>query len=163
MTDFIAEKHQQNQQRRDNHANVENIEEFHKHSDVIAAAWRSHDRQLAERFSQAMRRARAELGQGGNFAAISKKAWASDPDLRGQFGDAVSAGLRKMWANAAVRAEQSERIKQTYTQNLRKQRSEVLKANWADVGFREKMKLARIRGNAIHQRLGEAEQPTEAA
>jgi hypothetical protein len=54
--------------------------------------------------------ARAELGQGGNFTAILKKAWASDPDLRGQFGDAVSAGLRKMWANAAVRAEQEGRL-----------------------------------------------------
>jgi hypothetical protein len=89
--------------------------------------------------------ARAELGQGGNFTAILKKAWASDPDLRGQFGDAVSAGLRKMWANAAVRAEQSERIKQTYTQNLRKQRSEELKKNWADADFREKMMRARGR------------------
>jgi hypothetical protein len=44
-----------------------------------------------------------------------------------------------MWANADVRAEQSERIKQTYTQDLRKQRSEALKRNWADAGFREKM------------------------
>ena len=117
-----------------------------KHSDVLADAWCSHNRQLAERFSRAMKRARAELGQGGSFAAISKRAWASDPDLRGQFGDAVSAGLRKMWANAAVRDEQSERIKQTYTQNLRKQQSEELKKNWADAGFREKMMRARGRG-----------------
>jgi len=116
-----------------------------KHSDVLVHAWRSYDRQLAERFSQAMKKACAELGQGGNFTAILKKAWASDPDLRGQFGDAVSAGLRKMWANAAVRAEQSERIKQTYTQNLRKQRSEELKKNWADADFREKMMRARAR------------------
>jgi hypothetical protein len=106
-----------------------------KHSDVVGDAWRAHDRQLAERFSRAMKKARA----GGNFTAILKKAWASDPDLRGQFGDAVSAGLRKMWTSAAVRAEQSERIKQTYTQNLRKQRSEALKKNRADAGFREKM------------------------
>jgi hypothetical protein len=119
-----------------------------KHSDVLADAWCSHDRQLAQRFSQAMKKARAELGQGGNFAAISKRAWASDPDLRGQFGNAVSTGLRKMWANAAVRAEQSARIKQTYTQNLnlRRQRSEELKKNWADAGFREKMMRARARG-----------------
>jgi hypothetical protein len=119
-----------------------------KHSDVLVDAWCSHDRQLAGRFSQAMKKARAELGQGGNFTAILKKAWASDPDLRGQFGDAVSAGLRKMWASAAVRAEQSARIKQTYTQNLnlRKQRSEELKKNWADAGFREKMMRARARG-----------------
>jgi hypothetical protein len=116
-----------------------------KHSDVIAAAWRSHDRQLAERFSQAMKKARAELGQGGNFAAISKKAWASDPGLREQFGVAVSAGLRKMWSDAAARAAQSERIKQAYTQNLRKQRSEELKKNWADADFREKMMRARGR------------------
>ena len=86
-----------------------------------------------------MKKACAELGQGGNFTAILKKAWASDPDLRGQFGDAVSAGLWKMWSDAAVRAEQSERIKQTYTQELRRRRSEELKKNWADVGFREKM------------------------
>src|SRR3984893_5485276 len=98
-----------------------------KHSDVLSSAWGSRNRQLAERFSQAMKKARTELGQGGSFAAISKKAWASDPGLRGQFGVAISAGLRKMWANAAVRAEQSERIKQTYTQNLRKQRSEKLR------------------------------------
>src|ERR1700732_145211 len=109
-----------------------------KHSDVLAGAWCSHNRQLAERFSRAMKRARAELGQGGSFAAISKRAWASDPDLRGQFGDAVSAGLRKMWSDAAVRAEQSERIKQTYTRDLRKQRSEKLKKNWGDAGFCEK-------------------------
>jgi hypothetical protein len=93
-----------------------------------------------------MKRARAELGQGGSFAAISKRAWASDPDLRGQFGDAVSAGLRKMWSDAAVRAEQSERIKQTYTQDLRKRRSEKLRENWADADFREKMMRARARG-----------------
>jgi hypothetical protein len=116
-----------------------------KHSDVLADAWCSHDRQLAERFSRAMEKARAELGQGGSFAAISKRAWASDPDLRGQFGDAVSAGLRKMWSDAAVRAEQSERIKQTYTQDLRKRRSEKLRENWADADFREKMMRARGR------------------
>jgi hypothetical protein len=111
-----------------------------KHSDMLADAWRAHDRRLAERFGRAVRKARVELGQqGGNFAAVLRRAWASDPQLRGQFGDAVSAGLRRMWANAAVRAEQSERIKQTYTQDLRKQRSEALKRNWADAGFREKM------------------------
>jgi hypothetical protein len=110
-----------------------------KHSDVIAAAWSAHDRQLAERFSRAVRKARAELGQGGNFTAILKKAWASDPDLRGQFGDAVSAGLRKMWSDAAVRAEQSERIRRTYSQELRKQRSEALRKNWSSSNFREKM------------------------
>jgi hypothetical protein len=118
-----------------------------KHSDVLADAWCSDNRQLAERFSRAMKRARAELGQGGSFAAISKRAWASDPDLRGQFGDAVSAGLRKMWANAAMRAEQSERIKQSYTQSLRKQRSERLRENWADADFRARMMRARARGN----------------
>jgi hypothetical protein len=117
-----------------------------KHSDVLVDAWCSHDRQLAERFSQAMKKARAELGQGGNFTAILKQAWASDPDLRGEFAGAVSAGLRKMWANAAVRAEQSERIKRAYTPSLRKQRSEKLRANWADADFREKMMRARARG-----------------
>jgi hypothetical protein len=110
-----------------------------KHSALIADAWRSHNRQLAERFSRAVRKARVELGQGGNFTAILKKAWASDPDLRGQFGDAVSAGLRKMWSDAAVRAEQSERTKQTYTQDLRKRRSEALRKNWSSADFREKM------------------------
>ena len=113
-------------------------------SDVLVAAWGPHNRQ---RFSEAMRKARAEL-QGSSFAAISKRAWASDPDLRGEFGAAVSHGLRKMWADAAVRAEQSERIKQTYTPNLRKQRSEKLKENWANAGFREKMLLARRCGQA---------------
>ena len=77
-----------------------------KHSAVLADAWCSHNRQLAERFGQAVRKARVELGQGGNFASIVRRAWALDPDLRVQFGDAVSAGLRKMWSDAAVRAEQ---------------------------------------------------------
>jgi hypothetical protein len=116
-----------------------------KHSDVLAGAWRSHNRQLAERFSRAMKVARAELGQGGDFAAISKKAWASDPDLRGQFGAAISSGLRQMWADAAVRAEQSVRIKRAYTEDLRRQRSKSLKKNWADADFREKMMRARGR------------------
>ena len=121
-------------------------------SDVLSGAWRLHDRQLARRFSEAMRKARAELGQGGNFAAISKKAWASDPDLRSQFGAAVSQGLRKMWSNADVRAEQSERIKQSYTKNLRKRRSEKLREMWADTNFREKMLRAlRARGRAGEQ------------
>ena len=110
-----------------------------KHSDMLADAWRAHDRRLAERFRQAMKKARAELGQGGNFAAILKKAWAIDPELRGLFGSAVSAGLRRMWSSDVLRAEQSERIKQTYSQELRKQRSEALRKNWADAGFREKM------------------------
>ena len=110
-----------------------------KHSDVIAAAWCAHDRQLAERFSRAMVKARAEPGQGGNFASIVRRAWALDPDLRERFGDAVSSGLRKMWSDAAARAEQGKRIKQTYTENLRKQRSEALREKWADAGFREKM------------------------
>jgi hypothetical protein len=110
-----------------------------KHSDVIAGAWRAHDRQLAARFSQAVRKARVELGQDGNFAAVLKRAWSLDPELRGLFGDAVSAGLRKMWSDAAVRAEQGARIKQAYTESLRKQRSEALKKNWADAGFRARM------------------------
>jgi hypothetical protein len=109
-------------------------------SNVLSAAWGTHNRQ---RFSQAMRKARSDIGQGGNFAAISKRAWASDPGLRGQFGVAISAGLRRMWANAAMRAAQSERIKQSYTQDLRKQRSEELKRNWADADFREKMMRGR--------------------
>jgi hypothetical protein len=79
------------------------------------------------------------LGQVANLAQFLKRAWASDPELRWLFGSAVSAGLRRMWSDAAARVEQSERIKQTYTENLRKQRSEKLKANWADAGFREKM------------------------
>jgi hypothetical protein len=114
-------------------------------SDVLVGAWHSHSNR--QRFSEAMRKARSEL-QDGSFAAISARAWASDPDLRGQFGGAVSAGLRKMWANAAVRAEQSERIKRTYTNNLRKRRSEALKKNWADADFREKMMRARARAAA---------------
>ena len=59
--------------------------------------------------------------------------------LRTLFGTAVSTGLKRMWASAASRAEQSVRIKQTYTQELRRLRSEKLKANWADADFREKM------------------------
>jgi hypothetical protein len=110
-----------------------------KHSGVIADAWCSHNRQLAERFRQAMKKARVELGQGSNFASIVRRAWAIDPDLRVEFGDAVSAGLRKMWSDAAVRAEQSERTKQTYTQDLRKRRSEALRKNWSSADFREKM------------------------
>jgi hypothetical protein len=114
-----------------------------KHSHVLVGAWCSHDRQLAERFSRAMRKARVELGPVSSFAAVSRKAWATDPDLRGLFGDAVSKGLRQMWANTAMRAEQSARIRKTYTQNLRRQRGEALRKNWANADFREKMKRAR--------------------
>jgi hypothetical protein len=110
-----------------------------KHSDVIAAAWCAHDRQLAERFSRAVRKARAELGQGGNFASIVRRAWALDPELRNEFGQAVASGLKKMWASDVLRAEQSERIKQSYTLALRRLRSEALTRNWADAGFRERM------------------------
>jgi hypothetical protein len=79
------------------------------------------------------------LGQAANLARVLKRAWSLDPDLRELFGDAVSTGLRRMWSDVGLRAEQSDRIKQTYTQELRKQRSEALKKNWADAGFREKM------------------------
>jgi hypothetical protein len=106
---------------------------------VLAAAWGAHNRQLAARFGRAMTKARAELGRGGNFTSIVRRAWALDPGLRDQFGDAVSAGLRAMWANPVARAAQSERIRRTYTPNLRKQRSVSLKENWADAAFREKM------------------------
>jgi hypothetical protein len=116
-------------------------------SDVLVGAWHSHSNR--QRFSEAMRKARSEL-QDGSFAAISARAWASDPGLREQFGVAVSAGLRRMWSDAAVRAEQSARIRQSYTQELRKQRSERLKANWADAGFREKMMRA-LRARAGEQ------------
>jgi hypothetical protein len=44
-----------------------------------------------------------------------------------------------MWSDAAARAEQGKRIRQTYTQDLRKQRSEKLKENWANAAFRERM------------------------
>jgi hypothetical protein len=110
-----------------------------QHSAVVGDAWRADDRRLAERFRQAMVRARSEVGQGGSFAAVLRKAWASDPDLRGLFGAAVSSGLRKMWADVDARAEQSRAIKQSYTQDLRKQRSEALKENWANAAFRERM------------------------
>ena len=117
--------------------------------DVLAGAWRSHDRQLAERFGQALKRSRAELG-GGNYSAIVRRAWAIDPELRAQFGHAVSAGPRKMWASAGAREAQSVRIKQTYTQDLRRRRSEELKKNWANADFREKMRL-RARWRADEQ------------
>jgi hypothetical protein len=110
-----------------------------KHSDMLAAAWRAHNRQLAERFRQAMRRARSELGPGGKFGAVLKRAWALDPDLRERFGDAISMGLREMWADVDARAEQSRAIKQSYTQSLRRRRSEKLKENWGNASFRAKM------------------------
>jgi hypothetical protein len=106
------------------------------YSDVLVGAWCSHN--LNERFREAMRKARTEL-PGGSFAAVLRKAWSLDPELRGLFGAAVSSGLKRMWADVDARAEQSERIKQTYTQDLRKQRSEELRKNWADANFRERM------------------------
>jgi hypothetical protein len=115
-----------------------------KHSHVLADAWSSHDRQLAERWSQAMKKACAEKRD--HFSAALKEAWASDPELRAQFGQAVSTGLRLMWANAAVRAQQSERIKQTYERgDLRRRRSERLRQNWANADFRKRMLRARWR------------------
>jgi hypothetical protein len=116
-----------------------------KHSDMLAAAWCAHNGRLAERFRQAMRKARSELGPGGKFGAVLKRAWALDPDLRELFGSAVSIGLRKMWSDAAVRAEQSERIRRTYSQELRKRRSETLREKWADAGFRERMLRSNVR------------------
>jgi hypothetical protein len=123
---------------------------------VLVDAWRSHNRQLAGRFSEAMRRARSELGQSGNFAAISKKAWALDPSLRAEFGDAVSSGLQRMWSNPAARTEQSQRVKRSYTADLRKQRSEVLRKRWADPAFRERMLRARGRAGEQPKQNGRA-------
>jgi hypothetical protein len=113
-----------------------------KHSALIADAWQRDNRQIAARFGQAVRRARSEL-PGGSFASIVRRAWALDPELRGLFGAAVSAGLRKMWASDVLRAEQSARIRKAYTRKLRKLRSERLRANWADADFRAKMMRAR--------------------
>jgi hypothetical protein len=127
-----------------------------KHSDVLVDAWCSHNRQLAERFSQALRKARAEVGPGDNYSAIVRRAWASDPNLRAEFGDAISSGLRRMWASADARSAQSERIRQSYTQSLRKQRSEELKKNWADSTFRERMMRARGRAGEQSKQNGRA-------
>ena len=113
-----------------------------KHSDVLVDAWSSHNRQLAERWSQALKKACAEKKR-DHFSAALKEAWASDPELRAKFGQAVSAGLRRMWANSLRRAEQSERVRRAYTPNLRRRRSEKLREMWANAGFREKMKRAR--------------------
>jgi hypothetical protein len=113
-----------------------------KHSALIADAWQRDNRQLAARFSAAMKRARSEL-PGGSFTAILKRAWALDPELRNEFGQAVASGLKKMWASDVLRAEQSERIKQSYTLALRRLRSETLARNWADDAFRQKMMRAR--------------------
>jgi hypothetical protein len=98
--------------------------------EAVKAAWCSHD--LAQRFSAAMSKARSEL-QGGSFTAIVRRAWASDPNLRGEFGAAISAGLRRMWSSDVRRAEQSLRTRKSYTLALRKRRSEALKKRWADL------------------------------
>jgi hypothetical protein len=119
-------------------------------SDVLTDVWRSDNRQFAERFGRAMKQARVELGQGGSFAQVSKRAWAIDPTMREQFGSAVSQGLRRLWSDAAVRAEQGKRIRRAYTPNLRKRRSEALRQNWANAGFREKM-LRALRARAGEQ------------
>jgi alkanesulfonate monooxygenase SsuD/methylene tetrahydromethanopterin reductase-like flavin-dependent oxidoreductase (luciferase family) len=100
-----------------------------RHSDVLADVWSSHD--LAARFGEAMKRARVELGRGVNFTTIVARAWASDPSLRDQFGSAVSAGLKRMWASDVLRAAQSERIRKAYTPDLRRQRSEAARKRWA--------------------------------
>ena len=110
--------------------------------DVLVDVWSSHNRQLAERWSQALKKACAEKKR-DHFSAALKEAWASDPELRAKFGQAVSAGLRRMWANSLRRAEQSERVRRAYTPNLRRRRSEKLREMWANAGFREKMKRAR--------------------
>jgi hypothetical protein len=54
-----------------------------------------HTMQLAERFSQAVRKARAELGQGGNFASIVG-GQGNRSGSRERFGDAVP-GPETMW------------------------------------------------------------------
>jgi hypothetical protein len=122
-------------------------------SDVLTDVWRSDNRQFAERFGRAMKQARVELGQGGSFAQVSKRAWAIDPTMREQFGSAVSQGLRRMWSNVDVRAEQSERIKQSYTRSLRRRRSETLRDNWATADFRERMTRARVRVAELRRKV----------
>jgi hypothetical protein len=104
--------------------------DLQRHADVLSAVWRSQNRQLAERFGRSLKKARAELG-GGNYSAIVRRAWAVDPNLRGEFGAAISSGLRAMWSNPDTRAAQSERIRQSYTPKLRKLRSEALKLRHA--------------------------------
>jgi hypothetical protein len=92
----------------------------------------------------------------GDRATAMSKAWESDPDLRLQFGEAVSAGLRKMWADPVARRLQSKRTKQTYEQgDLRERRSEHLKKLWADPDTREKM-LAVVEQKRGDQQFAEA-------
>src|ERR1700730_1596825 len=110
--------------------------------DVLVDVWSSHNRQLAERWSQALKKACAEKKR-DHFSAALKEAWASDPELRAKFGQAVSAGLRRMWGNSLRRGEQRERVRRAYRPNLRRRRSEKLREMWANAGFREKMKRAR--------------------
>src|ERR1700730_16401677 len=119
--------------------------------DVLVDVWSSHNRHLAERWSQALKKACAEKKR-DHLSAALKEAWASDPELRAKFGQAVSAGLRRMWASSLRRAEQSERVRRAYTPNLRRRRSEKLREMWADTNFRGKMLRAlRARGRAGEQ------------
>ena len=141
------------------------------HSDMLADTWASNDPQLAERFSEAMKKAWAEYPD--DISAAMRKAWESDPELRVQYGKAMSEGLRKMWADPERHAQMgealSERSRKMWAEAdpevrkqwgeavsagvrkiwagpaaraLRKGRSEALKRHWADAGFREKMLAA---------------------
>jgi hypothetical protein len=110
-----------------------------KYCDVLSAAWAADDPSLADRFGSYLKKACAELGR-DDWTATMSAAWAEDSDLRAAFGKAVSRGLRKMWADPSARAQQSDRIKQTYANGiLRKKRSAERKENWANADYREKM------------------------
>jgi hypothetical protein len=108
---------------------------------LLADAWQTNDPRLAERFSEAMKKACAEYPD--NISMAMHTAWESDPELRGHFSKAVSAGLRKMWADPAARRLQGDLIKQTYKHgDLRERRSEHFKKLWTDSDTRKTMLAA---------------------
>lgn len=96
---------------------------------LLADAWQTNDPRLAERFSEAMKKACAEYPD--DISMAMHTAWESDPELRVHFSKAVSAGLRKMWADPTARRLQSGLIKQTYKHgDLRERRSNQWKKQW---------------------------------
>jgi hypothetical protein len=138
------------------------------HSDMMVETWASNDPRLAERFSGAMKKACAEYP--ADLSAALRSAWESDPELRAKFGEAMSEGLRKMWADPARRAQMgravsersrkmwadpatyvrlSEAIKQGRKQafeqgDLRERMSMAAKKAWAE-GTGEKVRAALAR------------------
>src|SRR5262245_31865816 len=100
-----------------------------EYSAVMVEAWKASP-ELAAVFQEAVKQACA--GQPWSREAMLA-AWESIPvEAREQFCAAISERMKRLWSDPEARAEQSERIKRTYNDNLRESRRASMKRRWAD-------------------------------